>query len=737
MKRSRKLDVQTLDLFAEPALSVPDTLTALQRLADAGLLRRLDSALAAMVADQDAGATPALLVATAVLAQMEGRGHSCLPLTALAANPNAVLAWPSEALAAQQALWAQLPASWADWQEALRRSPVVRVLGRDADLGQPLVLRGDGAPLLYLRRYWDYERSVAAQIAARTTADVLLDEAKVRHWLQRLFVPANGIAANASMDWQKLACALALRGRMSVITGGPGTGKTYTAARLLALLFATAPDATQLRIALAAPTGKAAARLKQSIDASLLQLQDIVQPELDLPSLVQRMGAARTLHALLGARPDTRHFKHHAGQPLDVDVLIVDEASMIHLEMMAALLEALPPTARLILLGDKDQLASVEAGAVLGDLCSNAQAGNYLADTAAYAQRVTGQAIPAEFMAESRGTVDGSPASETGTAQARAPRKGRLVPREALVPSPSGEAREGEDAQRLRGSTPISQHMVMLRESRRFSGPIGLLALAVNAGDAVAAQALLTEHTRAGRDAALWAHQGGPAQQVARMAVQGRGPQPGYRLYAQQLQRGLLARPATAEAHAAWVQTVLQAFDRFRLLCAVREGDWGVAGLNTAVVKELRDAGLVAAEGEWYAGRPVMVTRNDAQLEVFNGDIGMVLPSFADPARLRVYFLRGDGLHHVSTARLAQVETAFAMTVHKSQGSEFAHTALVLAAQGGNVLGRELVYTGITRAREAFTLWTEVPGLLASAIGSPTQRSSGLLRFWEHPVKNK
>ncbi|MDR2324541.1 MAG: exodeoxyribonuclease V subunit alpha [Acidovorax sp.] len=682
MSRRRKLDVQTLDLFAEPSLSVADTLTALQRLADAGLLRRLDSALAAMVAEQDAGATPALLVATAVLAQMEGRGHSCLPLQQLVSQPNQVLAWPSEALSAQQALWAQLPASWADWQEALRRSPVVRVLGRDADLGQPLVLRGDGAPLLYLRRYWDYERSVAAQIAARTTADTVLDEAQVSHWLQRLF-GSSDVAAGAAMDWQKLACALALRGRMSVITGGPGTGKTYTAARLLALLFATAPDATQLRIALAAPTGKAAARLKQSIDGSLLELKQVVQPELDLEALVQRMGAARTLHALLGARPDTRHFQHHAGQPLDVDVLIVDEASMVHLEMMAALLQALPSTARLILLGDKDQLASVEAGAVLGDLCSNAQAGNYQADTAAYAERVTGQRIPAEFMAQ-------------------------------------------------QAALPMAQHTVMLRESRRFSGPIGQLALAVNAGDAVAAKALLT--AQSGNDAELWSRQGGGAQLVAQMAVQGRGARPGYRLYAELLQRGLQQRPATAEAHAAWVQQVLQAFDRFRLLCAVREGDWGVAGLNTAVAKVLREAGLVAAEGEWYAGRPVMVTRNDAQLGVFNGDIGMALPSFADAARLRVYFLRGDGLHHVSTARLAQVETAFAMTVHKSQGSEFAHTALVLAAQGGNVLGRELVYTGITRAREAFTLWTEVPGLLASAIGSPTQRSSGLLRFWERSV---
>lgn len=690
MSRRRPLDVQTLDLFAQPELSRADTLTALQRLADAGLLRRLDSALAAFVAEQDAQATPAVLVATAVLAQMEGRGHSCLPLAALVSEPNSVLAWPKEAVPALEALWAQLPAALPDWLAQLRRSPAVRTLGLSGvglqgedDSGQPLVLRTDGAPLLYLRRYWDYERGVAAQILARTQDSAAPDAALVRGWLDRLFGPS---AADAPLDWQKLACALALRGRLSVITGGPGTGKTYTAARLLALLFAMAPDAQQLRVALAAPTGKAAARLKQSIDASLLELTEAVRPELDLASLVQRMGAARTLHSLLGARPDTRHFAHHAGNPLDVDVLIVDEASMIHLEMMSALLQALPPTARLVLLGDKDQLASVEAGAVLGDLCRDAQNGGYLPATADYAARVTGQRLPAIY------TRDAS-------------------------------------------ALPMAQHTVMLRESRRFGGPIGQLALAVNAGDAAGAQALLAQHTRSGKEAALWAHQGGAAQQVAQMAVHGRAQQPGYRAYAELLQQWHTARPATELAHADWVRGVLRAFDRFRLLCAVREGDWGVAGLNAAVAKELRDAGLVAAEGEWFMGRPVMVTRNDAQLGVFNGDIGMALPSFADPARLRVYFLQGDALHHVGTARLAQVETAFAMTVHKSQGSEFAHTALVLAAQGGSVLNRELVYTGITRAREAFTLWTEVPGLLASAIASPTQRSSGLLRFLERPAQ--
>ena len=696
MKARRKADLQTLDLFATQdmtqedgstsVLSTSDVLTALERLADVGLLRRLDSALAAFVAQQDAQAEPALLVATAVLAQMEGRGHSCLPLAALPTNPNEILAWPKEAMPVKLSLWEQLPSTLAAWLQALRRSPVVRVVGgagATPDLGQPLVLLDGAAPLLYLRRYWDYERSVAAQLAQRTTIDAVpLDEALVKRWLDRLFS-----TSAAQTDWQKLACALALRGRLSVITGGPGTGKTYTAARLLALLFATAPDAAQLRVALAAPTGKAAARLKQSIDFSLLELTDAAQPELDLASLVQRMGGARTLHSLLGARPDTRRFAHHAGNLLDVDVLIVDEASMIHLEMMSALLQALPPTARLILLGDKDQLASVEAGAVLGDLCRDAQQGNYAADTLAYAQRVAGQQLPAQFMA-----------------------KGPALP--------------------------LAQHTVMLRESRRFGGPIGQLALAVNTGDAPGAMELLRAQTQSGLNAELWAREGGDVDAVVRSGVQGRGNAASYAAYAEVLAQGVNTRFESNEAHQQWVAEVLKAFDRYRLLCAVREGAWGVSGLNRAVEAALHARGAIRKDGEWYAGRPVMVTRNDAQLGVFNGDIGMALPSFADPRRLRAYFMQGEKLHAVSTARLAHVETAFAMTVHKSQGSEFEHTALVLAAQGGSVLSRELVYTGITRARSAFSLWSEVPGLLVSAMGSPTQRSSGLLRFFEGAVSD-
>ena len=688
MIRKRNRDTDTLDLFAAAVaqaetLSTADTLDLLRHWADAGVLRRLDVALAVWVHEQDPHIAPCALVAVTLLAHMEGRGYSCLPLADLVHTPNAVLGWEAQELPALQALWTQLPLRLEDWVQALQATALVRVVGLHADHAQPLVLAASGTPqpLLYLRRYWDYERMVAAHILQRSqAATVALDESSARQWLDKFFPAAPG-----PCNWQKVACALALHGHFSVITGGPGTGKTYTAARLLALLFATTPNADQLRVALAAPTGKAAARLKQSIESALQDLQASVGDALDLPALVQRIGGARTLHSLLGARPGTRHWSYHAGRPLDVDVLIVDEASMVHLEMMSALLQALPSNARLILLGDKDQLASVEAGAVLGDLCRDAAAGRYGAATLGFVERVAGETIPESF--------------------------------HALGDAPA-----------------LAQHTVMLRASRRFDGPIAALAMAVNAGDAAySLQVLQDDVAQHGERARIALRQDGYLPAVHALALLGRGDAPGYGAYVDALQRwaDVKNRADIETAHHRWVCDVLQAFDRFRLLCAVREGAWGVAGLNQSIVSALRAQGVIAPEGEWYAGRPVMVMRNDAALGVFNGDIGMALPSAAAGNPLRVYFLQGDDLRSVSVARLAHVETAFAMTVHKSQGSEFEHTALVLSAQAGGVLGRELVYTGITRAREHFTLMAERPGLLTTAIASPTRRASGLLRFLE------
>jgi exodeoxyribonuclease V alpha subunit len=369
-------------------------------------------------------------------------------------------------------------------------------------------------------------------------------------------------------------------------------------------------------------------------------------------------------------------------------VLIVDEASMVHLEMMDALLQALPPTARLVLLGDRDQLASVEAGAVLGDLCRDATAGLYSTDTAQFVQRVAGQTLAAEL----------------------------------VVPDPAPV---------------LAQQTVMLRQSRRFQGAIGQLALAVNRGDAAAARAVFPQATpqplvgaapspRSADDVApLLALQPATPQAVCALAL-GTSGKPSYADYLHLLQTGPAGQDT--QAHASWVNGVLKAFERFRILCAVHQGDWGTQGLNAAVQKALADQDLLKPQGDWFAGRPIMVTRNDAQLGVFNGDVGVVLPN--TDGKLKAWFLDGNALRSVSVMRLAQVETAFVMTVHKSQGSEFEHTALVLPPGGAEVLSRELVYTGITRARQQFTLIEAEAGLLEAAIDRPSVRASGLAQWW-------
>jgi exodeoxyribonuclease V alpha subunit len=637
-----------------------------ERLTEAGELRRLSGAFARFIASLGPAPGP-LLLASLVLSELEGRGHSCLLLADLAGDAAALLGLPEDEWKELAAAIKPLPKNAKAWMSQLSGCEQVWRVG-DLDYGQPLVLDGDPENgRLYLRRYWRDETLVAASVRARALEKQPVDVPAVRAWLDLLFATQRSAEKPdaARPDWQKLACAIALRGRMAIITGGPGTGKTYTVARLLALLFATAPDAARQRIALAAPTGKAAARLKQSIDKALGELADKVGAQLPLRELTARMGAARTLHSLLGARPDSRAFAHHRGNPLDVDVLIVDEASMVHLEMMASLLDALPPTATLILLGDKDQLASVEAGAVLGDLCADAQAGNYDKATVDYAREASGEEIPSGFVHD-------------------------------------GGA--------------LAQQTVMLRHSRRFGGPIGQLALAVNAGDVEAAAAVLRERGALEVEAAHALRWIEHAQQQHAIALALEGYRPYLRLIAEGAQG----------SHEDWVRLVLQRFEAFRILCAVREGEWGVEGLNTAIEQRLDGVGLIRRSGDWYVGRPVMVTRNDYSTNVFNGDIGLTLADPARPGSLRVWFLEGDRVRSVLATRLRHVETAYAMTVHKSQGSEFAHTVLALPKEGGAVLARELVYTGITRASREFTLLTPVPAVLGEAIHKRTHRASGL-----------
>ncbi|MFZ5528458.1 MAG: exodeoxyribonuclease V subunit alpha [Pseudomonadota bacterium] len=654
-----------------------------------------------LVPPGDEGA-PIILLA-ALVSHLEARGHTCLPLDELAARPAELLGWPSEAMQAWTLWNAQPPqALLSVWLAALKSSPVVDSSALAAG-HEPLVLHGQW---LYLRRYWRQERAVAAQVMARVSRQLPVDETAARTILRVLFDDAEQVPG-AEPDWQRVACAVALRAGLSIITGGPGTGKTYTVARLLALLLRLADGAHPPRITLAAPTGKAAARLRQSIEQALVTLG---------PDLAQHIGSARTLHALLGVQPGTRRFRHDAAHPLELDVLVVDEASMVHLEMMSALLEALPPDTRLILLGDKDQLASVEAGAVLGDLCQKADRAAYDQDTLGYVERLTGQRLPA--VAPS--TRDPAASSALRSAQGD------------LFDQPSPVATEElPEVDHSAAPPALLRQTVMLRRSRRFGGPIGQLAMAVNAGDADRALAVLrsTATTSAGQSAApLSLHLPATTEDVVRLATGAVDHGGGYRDYLQRLAH----RPAGDDLDAlnAWALQVLDAFDRFRVLCAVREGPWGVTGLNQAIEDALARQGLLRRGGEWYEGRPVMITRNDPSLGVFNGDVGLVLrwPSgtLERPPTLRVFFKDGGQLRSVPAGRLADVDTAFAMTVHKSQGSEFGHAVLALPDDSRGTITRELVYTGITRARQAFSLVAARADVFTAAIGRRTRRHSGL-----------
>ena len=571
-------------------------------------LSSLDTHFADFIVRIEGRACEGLWLAAALVSSCSSHSHVCLELSALAGSGVVPIGPWRESLKVPQP---------GIWQEILSRCSTV---GRPGDY-TPLVLDAGGR--LYLHRSWDAERRLAEGILCRS-ALLCRDYAVLAAGLGRYFPPAVD-----GKDLQREAAQAALSHQFTVISGGPGTGKTTTVTRILALLIEQAGNETPA-IFLAAPTGKAAMRLKQSLahSSDLLPLSDSVRSA--LPREVA------TIHRLLGVIPGRSEFRFHRDNPLPCDVLVVDEASMIDLPLMARLLDALRPEARVILLGDRDQLASVEAGAVLSDICAG-----------------------------------GCPDRSTGA---------------------------GRPA------------IVHLTKSYRFpdESGIGRLSRLINAGNGEGALELLASGACPDVCWRPLPAAGSFAGALMESTIQG------YALYAQ----------ATNPVEA------LDALDRFRVLAPHREGRHGVGSLNRLIESVLARA-MPAGLKDCHR-KPVMITSNNYDLGLYNGDTGVMTGAQGEESP-SVYFPGPETgeVRRVSALRLPQHEPAFALTVHKTQGSEFDHVLLILPDQVSEVLSRELLYTAVTRARKRVEIWGDEE-VFCQAVARRVERSSGLRdRLWK------
>ena len=611
----------------------PTVADALDRVAEAEAAAPIDLALGRMVAGLDAEHGPpdpdrarTLALSTALVSRARRDGHSAVALA-----EHADLPFPEDEHAGRGGGRGLpvLPALGV-WRAHLEASPAVS--GR-AGGAAPLVLDRDR---LALRRFVDAERRTAEAVLARVGAALATPPEAAVAAFPALFPPRPKPApaeAGGALDRQALAAAAALRQRVLFVAGGPGTGKTYTATRVLALLRAAAPD---LRVALAAPTGKAAARLSESLAGGVA---DLGEPGVGLPT------EAVTLHRLLGAHPERAGFRHHARAPLPHDLVLVDEGSMVDLPLFDALLAALRPEARLVVLGDPDQLPPVEVGSTFADLCA---AG-------------AGPAPPGlDAFCDALG-LGGVPSSKN--------------------------------------AAPLAGSVVALTESRRFTdtSDVGVFAVAVRDGDAGGAVAALRDRP------ALDLVEDDPAGAAAAWA----------------------GRFAPDVVGAETPEGALEALSRFRLLAAVRRGPRGVEGLNEAVERALRADGLVrwSPYGDrLYRGRPVLVTRNDSATGLSNGDVGILWKAGAG------WVAAFPGGESVSVDRLPAHEPAWALTVHKSQGSEFDAVGVVLpepGTRGAGLVSRRLLYTAATRARERVAVFGDADAV-ERAVATEAERTSGL-----------
>ncbi|MFW5855491.1 MAG: exodeoxyribonuclease V subunit alpha [Thermodesulfobacteriota bacterium] len=613
---------------------------ALNRYLEAGIFSPLDRHFARFIERIAEKSDPSAVLAAALVSRAQREGHICADLSELAGS---ALEIDSEDEGPPPPCPDLQP-----WLAALNKCKAVGAPGEYT----PLVL--DSANRLYLHRYWEYQDRLAARIRRRVCADPPeVDRNLLRDGLKRLFPQKN----NEPVDWQQVAAYTAVTHRFCVISGGPGTGKTTTVARILSLLYEQA-GARRLRIALTAPTGKAAARLQEAIQGKTEDTESGSDtPEKSNLAKEKELNAS-TIHRLLGVIHGSPFFRYNADNPLPVDVVVVDEASMVDLALMSKLVQALPDSARLILLGDKDQLSSVEAGAVLGDIC-----GTEAVD-----------AFTPAFCEDLKQAVG------------------------STLTCPRIDSNQPE----------ICDCIVQLQRNYRYdeNSAIGPLSIAVNQGNPEAAVKILHSDTTG----TLHHHR-----------------LPDFRDLIREMQAVVIDRFRPYLRQLKEPAQVLKQFEQFRILCALRRGPFGALALNRIIEEILRAAKLIPSGGTWYPGRPVLITENDYGQRLFNGDIGITLPDKDKGDGLRVFF--PEGVHKpprsINPLRLPGHETVYAMTVHKSQGSEFNHVLLLLPDRESPVLTRELLYTGITRAKHSVEIWGP-DSVFKNAVKKSIRRTSGL-----------
>lgn len=615
-----------------PPLTVP---AGLEPFAGRGLLAACDVQVARRLGRLAGDETPEALLAVALVARAARLGHTLTDLrrvrdlTVVDADEPvdvAALPWPAP----------------GPWGAALAASPLC---------GDGRPLRVDGSRV-WFDRLWGEEDQVAGDLRdlARARGDV--DVARLHDGVARLFGDERAGA-------QAQAAATAVLRGLAVVAGGPGTGKTTTVARIVALVAEqTRPGGRPPLVALAAPTGRAAARLEEAVHEAASQLA--VEPWV---AEALRRAKATTLHRLLGWRADSStRFRHHRGDPLAHDLVVVDETSMVSLTLMARLCDAVRRDARLVLVGDPAQLASIEAGSVLADVVGPAAAAPRR--SAAWLERL-GDALGT--------TLDEPPSAD----------------------------REG-----------FGDGVVVLAGSRRYGPAIGTVADAVRLGDADAA----IDALRAGAGPVRWV-EAGAQEEAALDAV--REPV---------LTWGRAVHDAAARGDE---DEALRALSTLRVLCAHRRGPAGVAAWTARIETWLRDAlGLPPGDPTRVAGRPLLVTANDRALRLSNGDLGVVV--HRPDGAVRAVFSRSAGEPvRLAPSRLDGVEAAYALTIHKAQGSQAAHALVVLPDAGSRLLTRELLYTAVTRAQDRLTV-VGTEEVLREAVARPIERATGLeARLWD------